>query len=260
MQVSVPATAVAVCCAASYAAVRVFAGNMGRISCTYRVDFSPRTRAFAIWLPIYAASLASALLVAFGADGFAGHVEDAVLWLWAAAWAGTALWSVAFGRIERDPENAPWYFAASAVSLLVSAACSGVAVYVLNAWSDVRNVVAGRAFVQFSISLLSGWLLCASVLNLALLDEALRGARRPVVRLRARRARDQPLDETSEIVVVLVALLAACLALLLRAPFYVLGAETFVLFQRGRWRSYRVAGTAALALSAFLVFARATFR
>ena len=138
--------------------------NIGQSACAWRVSFSPHSRAFRIWVIIYAWMVFS--ITVQMVNGFGPITYAAAPWtnyLLALSWLLCGLWVIAFSRVE--PRRLGIVFAAF---ILASAALSATsAVGIEASWRSVHD--PWRVFaVGIPYSLFAGWLCVACVINIAI--------------------------------------------------------------------------------------------
>ena len=213
----------------------VFSRHVGESAARYRVSHQPDGRAFSIWWLIYTTTFAAAIV---GLALRAAVDQDALL-LWSGTWVLTAVWVVLFDNQRQ--------LVLAALVLLAAFGTSLAALFVQQAWPSH----SGEQILLFApLSLLSGWLLVASSVGLGTAltcDPPAFGEIKAEneVSLRvwedatrdAIFARQKEATTTQNVVVVVLALVGACLTLFLPDPLFVWPIVWAVLLQRGFPRS-----------------------
>lgn len=209
--------------------------HIGESAARYRVSWQPDGRAFSIWWLLYTTTLAAAIV---GLALRAAVDQDALL-LWSATWVLTAVWVILFDNQRQ--------LVLAALVLLGAFGTSLVALLLQQAWQSQT----GEQILLFApLSLLSGWLLVASSVGLGsalTCDPPAFGEIKAQneVSLRvwedatrdAIFARQKEATTTQNVVVVVLALVGACLTLFLPDPLFVWPIVWAVLLQRGFPRS-----------------------
>lgn len=131
--------------------------SVGKVSCKYRLPYTPSRAAFGIWLVIYAGGLAAIIY-----QLATSPILPLANWLYAGAWVGTTLWLPLFSK-----DTGLTLILAAVV--LATTATSGVAASVAtNVWRgpDVDEVLQLAIGIPFS--LLAGWTLTATSLSVGI--------------------------------------------------------------------------------------------
>ena len=138
----------------------IFGRTIGEISCQWRVDFSPHRRTFAIWAVIYTLTFVSCMVqIGGGASQELPTLSWSTMYFWSSAWNTVTLWPPIFDR-----EHA-YNLGAASVVLIVVTVMACLAIVSERAWRE-RSTVA--ILLTAPISLLAGWLMVASALNVAI--------------------------------------------------------------------------------------------
>ena len=135
----------------------VWSRNVGETSCGWRTDYSPDGRAFGIWALIYTSTLGvciaqlTSLVPVF--DWWAHF-------FWGLTWVFCALWVPLF-----DAEY-PGALRAAMLQILSAAACATVAVWRAGMWLGEERT--GTVNLGWPLTILAGWLLTASSINVGI--------------------------------------------------------------------------------------------
>ena len=141
--------------------------NIGEISCTYELSYSPSRQAFGIWGLIYAACAATVagqcITYAAGSPVFASDYGNA---FYALAWLCAAFWTPTFTT------NTPLSHVCAAAMLCLCAACALAAVAIENAWQPCGTWFR-RLLISTPFALLGGWTLAATALSVGIAGRVL---------------------------------------------------------------------------------------
>lgn len=133
--------------------------GIGNVSCKYTLSFSPRNRAFAIWIVIYAQAifftLAQQVAQLLGEDIFA---KEQTLLFYALAWAMAALWTPVFGQGTKVG------LAIASSLLIASCAYATLAITTENPWGADKPYTT-HWIIGLPLSLLAGWVFVAAALS-----------------------------------------------------------------------------------------------
>lgn len=155
------------CLLVSVASSSLFGMNIGETSCRYRLDYSPDGLAFGIWSVIYTGCVVVCILEMTGTVPVLNR--SVFLW-WGVCWVCCGLWVPLFD------DRSLWMLGGAFVAIGAGAATAWAGVAQAGAWVPVqsgseRAVSLAPAFV-WPLSLLAGWLLTATSLNVGILLKA----------------------------------------------------------------------------------------
>lgn len=246
---------------------QVFKKNMELLTSLYRVDFTPEGFVFGVaWWTIFVSAWVTSVLLLVEIDGF-GTMPESSLFLWAVAFFCCAIWATFLGLLEREFEfYNKFVLGASSLLLVTAAVCVAIGVGLSGKWKSFGHL-NWAVFAQSSMAIFGGWLLCASLLNIAHVQLAVT-AGRPIGKLsnaqleqlvedsQRPKSKDDPPDRGSQWLVLVLAVVAAAVAIALPDPLYVLGPELLVLGQRGPLTRFTIAGMVVLIMGAGCAVAR----
>lgn len=163
-------------CVHSAVSSGIWSRNIGETSCRWRTAYNPDGRAFGIWSVIYTGTLLSVALQLL-------EIIPTVGWwtslLWSISWAWCGVWVPLF-----DGEY-PRALLSAAVAISVAAATAVAGAWVESAtggsWScpatgNEGPLLGSCVLATWPLSLLGGWLLAASTLNIGIASLANSGA------------------------------------------------------------------------------------
>jgi hypothetical protein len=154
--------------ALSIAATSIWSRNVGDTSCGWRVDYSPNGRAFGIWGLLYTGTFAVCVIQTTGSVPV---FDWWVHFLWALSWLSCTFWVPLFDA--ESPASLSW----ACVKILLAALSGTAAVWVAAMWTGEESRW-GRVGLGCPLTLLAGWLLTASSINVGIVYKATRpGAR-----------------------------------------------------------------------------------
>ena len=213
----------------------VFGRHIGESAARYRVSWQPDGRAFSIWWLIYTTNVAAGIV------GLAlqSQVERTAMLLWSGCWVLTVVWVLVFDNQTN--------LVLAALVLLGAFGTSLTALFMQQAWPSQT----GEQTLLFApLSLLSGWLSCASSIGLG---SALRCDDPDFGELPANNeyklrvfedaardalfARRRVATTTQVVLVVVLALVGGCLAIAIPDPVFVAPLLWATILQRGFPRS-----------------------
>lgn len=144
-------------------ALAIWRKNIGETSCAWRVEYSPNSRAFAIWLVIYiwtfCVLVAELISIGTGALIFDWWTHL----LWALAWSFCVLWVPLFDA------KSPTGLRAASVMIVAAAGCAVAGTWQSQHWLVHVGVLRSTTIVYgFPLALLAGWLLIASSINIGI--------------------------------------------------------------------------------------------
>jgi hypothetical protein len=155
------------CLLISVAASAFFGMNIGETSCRYRLDYSPHGRAFGIWSIIYTGCVVVCIVEMTGTIPVLSR--SVFLW-WGACWLCCGLWVPLFD------DRSLWLLGGALVAIGSGAFTASVGAAVAEAWVPVDSA-SGRTLsvapaLVWPLSLLAGWLITATSLNVGILLKA----------------------------------------------------------------------------------------
>jgi hypothetical protein len=151
------------CLLLSVASSSFFGMNIGETSCRYKLDYSPDSRAFGIWSIIYTGCVVVCVLEL---TGTVPVLRSDVFFWWGGCWVCCGLWVPLF-----NDENL-WLLAGALVAIGSGAATASAGSAVAGAWVPVNGSLSIAPALTWPLSLLAGWLLTATSLNVGILLKA----------------------------------------------------------------------------------------
>lgn len=152
-----------VCLLVSVASSSFFGMNIGETSCRYKLDYSPNPRAFGIWSIIYTGCVVVCVLELTGTIPV---LRSDVFFWWGGCWLCCGLWVPLF-----DDRNL-WLLAGALVAIGSGAATASAGSAVAGAWVPVKGSLSIAPVLTWPLSLLAGWLITATSLNVGILLKA----------------------------------------------------------------------------------------
>ena len=141
--------------------------NIGEVSCTYELSYSPSRQAFGIWALIYAACALTVagqyIAYAAGSPVFASDYGNA---FYALAWLCATCWTPTFTT------NTPLSHVCAAALLCLCATCALAAAAIENAWHPC-GTWPRRLLISTPFALLGGWTLAAAALSIGIAGRVL---------------------------------------------------------------------------------------
>ena len=156
------------CLLVSVASSSFFGVNIGETSCKHRLDYSPNGCAFGIWAVIYTGCV---VVCVWEMTGTVPVLNSSVFLWWGVCWLCCGLWVPLFN------DRSIWLLTGALVAIGSGAVAASVGVAVAGAWVPVgsRGAPEGLSFAPvlvWPLSLLAGWLITATSLNVGILFKA----------------------------------------------------------------------------------------